>query len=56
MLTDLQKPGLKNILIYCIDELSGFPEVIAIIFQNTEVNLTIIHQICTSMKYVESKN
>lgn len=56
VLTDLQNRGVKDILIACIDGLSGFPEAIATIYPNTEVQLCIIHQIRNSMKYVASKN
>ena len=56
VLTDLQNRGLEDILIACIDGLSGFPEAIASIFPKTEIQLCIIHQIRNSMKYVGSKN
>ena len=39
-----------------MDGLTGFPEAIATIYPNTEVQLCIIHQIRNSMKYVASKN
>ena len=56
VLTDLQNRGVKDILIACVDGLKGFPEAIATIYPNTEVQLCIIHQIRNSMKYVASKN
>ncbi len=56
ILTDLQNRGLEDILIACIDGLTGFPEAIASIFPKTEIQLCIIHQIRNSMKYVASKN
>lgn len=56
VLTDLQNRGVKDILIACIDGLSGFPEAIATIYPNTEVQLCIVHQIRNSLKYVASKN
>ncbi len=56
VLTELQNRGLEDILIACIDGLSGFPEAIASIFPKTEIQLCIIHQIRNSMKYVASKN
>jgi putative transposase len=56
ILTDLHNRGLKDILIACIDGLTGFPEAIASIYPQTEVQLCIIHQIRNSMKYVASKN
>jgi putative transposase len=56
VLTDLQNRGVKDILIACIDGLTGFPEAIASIYPKTEIQLCIIHQLRNSMKYVASKN
>jgi transposase-like protein len=56
ILTDLQNRGVEDILIACIDGLTGFPEAIASLFPQTEIQLCIIHQIRNSMKYVASKN
>lgn len=56
VLTDLNHRGVKDILIACVDGLTGFPEAIAAIFPETEVQLCIVHQIRNSMKYVASKN
>ncbi len=50
VLTDLQNRGVEDILIVCIDGLTGFPEAIASIFPQTEVSLGILHQIRNSMK------
>jgi transposase-like protein len=56
VLTDLHNRGVKDILIACIDGLTGFPEAIATIYPKTEIQHCIIHQIRNSMKYVASKN
>jgi len=56
VLTELQNRGVKDILIACVDGLTGFPEAIATLFPQTEVQLCIIHQIRNSLKYVASKN
>lgn len=56
VLTDLNNRGVKDILIACVDGLTGFPEAIRAIFPETEVQLCIVHQIRNSMKYVASKN
>lgn len=56
VLTDLNNRGVKDILIACVDGLTGFPEAIKAIFPETEVQLCIVHQIRNSMKYVASKN
>ena len=56
VLTDLQNRGLEDILIASVDGLTGFPDAIAAIYPNTEVQLCIVHQIRNSLRYVASKN
>jgi transposase-like protein len=56
VLTDLQNRGVEDILIASVDGLSGFPEAIASIYPDTEVQLCIVHQIRNSLRYVASKN
>jgi len=56
VLTDLYNRGVKDILIACVDGLKGFPEAIASIYPDTEIQHCIIHQIRNSLKYVASKN
>ena len=56
VLTDLQNRGVEDILISCIDNLSGFGDAIESIFPKTEVQLCIVHQIRNSLKYVTSED
>ena len=56
VLTDLNNRGLEDILIACMDGLTGFPEAVNTIFPKTEIQLCVIHQIRNSMRYVASKN
>lgn len=56
VLTDLQNRGVKDMLIACIDNLTGFEQAITSIFPNTEVQSCIVHQIRNSLKYVASKD
>lgn len=51
-----QNRGVRDILIACVDGLSGFPNAIQSVFPNTDVQLCIVHQIRNSVKYVGSKN
>ena len=55
VLTDLQSRGVHDILNVCMDRLKGFPDAIKSVFPKTTVQLCIIHQIRTSMKYVARK-
>ena len=56
VLSDLKKRGVQDILIACIDGLKGFPEAIEATFPRTRVQLCIVHQIRTSMRYVPDKD
>lgn len=56
VLTELQNRGVKDILIACVDGLKGFPEAIASVYPDAEVQLCIIHQARSSQKYVASKH
>jgi len=56
VLTDLQARGVTDILIACIDNLSGFEEAIATIYPKTEVQSCIVHQVRNTRKYIASKD
>jgi len=56
VLSDLQQRGVEDILITCIDNLSGLGDAIENIFPKTEVQLCIIHQIRNSLKYIPWKD
>lgn len=56
VLNDLRARGVEDILIASIDGLKGFPEAIAEVFPQTEIQLCVIHQIRHSLKYVTSKD
>jgi len=56
VLADLRQRGVEDILIACIDGLKGFPEAIAAVFPQTRVQLCIVHQIRTTLRYVPDKD
>lgn len=56
VLTDIKSRGVKDILIACTDNLTGFSEAILSVFPQAEVQTCIIHQIRNSLKYVASKD
>lgn len=56
VLNDLKARGVEDILIACIDGLTGFPEAIAASFVKTEIQLCVVHQIRHSLKYIASKD
>jgi putative transposase len=52
VLTDLKQRGVRDILIACVDGLTGFPDAIEAIFPKTTVQTCVVHLIRTSLKYV----
>lgn len=56
ILSDIQNRGVKDIIIACIDNLTGFADAIETIFPKTEVQLCVVHQIRNSMRYVTSRD
>ena len=55
ILTELRNRGVQDILIACVDGLTGFPEAIASEFPKTEVQLCIVHMVRNSLRYVSWK-
>jgi len=56
VLTELKQRGVRDILICCVDGLTGFPEAIEAIFPDTTVQMCIVHLIRNSLKYVPRKD
>lgn len=56
ILNSLKNRDVKDILIICIDGLTGFPEAISAVYPKTEIQQYIIHQIRNSTKYVSYKD
>jgi len=56
VLTDLQNRGLQDVLIFCVDGLSGFPEAIEAVYPKAKVQLCIVHMVRNSVKFVGSKH
>lgn len=55
VLTELQNRGLEDILIACIDGLSGFSEAITSVYPQTQVQSCIVHAVRNSLKFVSWK-
>ena len=56
VLTELNQRGIKDILIACVDGLTGFPEAINAVFPKTKVQLCIVHLVRNSLRYVSYKD
>ena len=55
VLTELKNRGVTDMFIACVDGLKGFPESIATVFPEAQVQLCIVHQVRASLNYVSWK-
>ena len=55
VLTEMKNRGLKDILIACVDGLSGFSEAIENVYPQTKVQSCIVHAVRNSLKFVSWK-
>jgi putative transposase len=56
VLNDLHRRGVADVLIACVDGLAGFPEAIEAVFPQAWVQTCIVHQVRSSLRYVNYKD
>ena len=56
VMNGLKNRGLNDILIACVDGLTGFPTAIEAVYPKTEIQQCIIHQIRNTTKFVSYKD
>lgn len=56
VLNELKNRGVQDILIICVDNLTGFSQAISACYPNTEIQKCIVHQIRNSTRYVSYKD
>ena len=56
VLTELKNRGVQDILIACMDGLSGFPEAVRSIYPETRIQLCIVHMVRNSTKFISYKD
>ena len=56
VLTDIKNRGVEDILIACMDGLTGFPDAVKAVFPNTHIQHCIVHMIRNSTKFVSYKD
>jgi len=56
VLTELKNRGVHDILIACMDGLSGFPDAVRAVYPQTRVQLCIVHMVRNSTKFVSYKD
>ena len=56
VLTELGQRGVADVLIFCVDGLTGFPEAIEASFPHSTVQTCLVHQVRSSLKFVSYKD
>lgn len=56
VLTDIKNRGTEDILIACMDGLTGFPDAVKAVFPDTHIQHCIVHMIRNSTKFVSYKD
>lgn len=56
VLTELKNRGVQEVLIFCVDGLSGLKEAIQAAYPKAEIQRCIIHQLRNSFKYVSYRD
>jgi len=56
VLTELKTRGIEQILIACVDGLTGFPDAINTVYPAAKIQLCIVHMVRNSLKYVSWKD
>lgn len=56
VLEDLQRRGVEDVIIFCVDGLKGFKEVIDEVYPKASVQRCIVHMVRTSVRFVHHKD
>jgi len=56
VLTEIQNRGTKDIMIVCVDGLSGFPEAIEAVYPKAQIQGCLVHMVRNSLRYVPWKD
>lgn len=56
VLNGLRNRGLEDVMVFCVDGLSGFKQAIEATYPNSQIQRCIIHQIRNSLKFVPYKD
>ena len=56
VLTELRQRGVGDVLVCCVDGLTGFPEAIEAVFPHTWVQTCLVHQVRASLRFVPYKD
>lgn len=56
VLTELNNRGVKEVFIACCDGLTGFPDAIAAVYPDCQIQSCIVHMVRNSLKFVPWKD
>lgn len=56
VLTELKNRGLKELLIACVDGLTGFPEAVEAVYPRARVQLCIVHMVRNTLRFVPDRD
>ena len=56
VLTDLKTRGVQDVLVCCVDGLTGFPDAIEAVYPNAWVQTCIVHAIRAALRFVPYKD
>lgn len=55
VLSEIKSRGTRDVLLCCVDNLTGFSEAITAAFPQTQIQKCLVHQVRNSLRYVSSK-
>lgn len=55
VLTEVKNRGVRDVLIFCVDGLKGFPQAIESVYPEARIQLCIVHLVRASLNYVSWK-
>ena len=56
VLSELSARGIRDVFVFCVDGLKGFPQAIKGVFPNADVQLCIVHMVRSSLTVVPEKD
>ena len=56
VLSEISNRGVKDVFVFCVDGLTGFPQAIKSVFPNTDIQLCLVHMMRQSLAAVPDKD
>ena len=56
VLTELKTRGVQDVLVCCVDGLTGFPEAIEAVYPNTWIQTCLVHAVRAALRFVPYKD